>query len=177
MKKLYVIRLTLDERDRLNALVHTGRVAAFKRRRAQLLRWVDQGEQGPGYSDVEAADRAGVSCRTVEQLRKRCVMEGLEAVLTRRKRSRERAVALDGEAQAQLVAIACSEPPEGRSRWTLHLLRDELQRRKIVLSVSHETVRKVLKKRCQTLAPSDVVHSAQAGRRLRVRDGAGAGGL
>ena len=58
MKKLYVIRLTLDERHRLNALVHTGRVAAFKRRHAQLLRWVDQGEDGPGYPDRAAAERA-----------------------------------------------------------------------------------------------------------------------
>ena len=95
--------------------------------------------------------------------RERCVLEGLDAALGRKKRSRERSVVLDGEAQAQLVAIACSEPPAGRSRWTLHLLRDELQRRKIVASVSHETVRKVLKKRCQTLAPGDVVHPAATG--------------
>ena len=177
MKKLYVIRLSVEERDRLEALVHTGRVAAYKRRHAQLLLLTDQGESGPGHPDREAAERVGVSRRTVENVRQRCVLEGLDAALGRKKRSRERSVVLDGEAQAQLLAIACSEAPEGRSRWTLHLLRDELQRRKIVRSVSHETVRKVLKKRRQTLAPGDVVHSAEAGRRLRVRDGAGAGGL
>lgn len=74
------------------------------------------------------------------------VEEGLEAALGRRQRSRERAPVLDGEGQARLVAIACSEPPEGRARWTLHLLADELKRRQIVHTISHETVRKVLKK-------------------------------
>ena len=137
-------------------------MAAYKRRHAQLLRLTDQGEGGPGHPDREAAERVGVSRRTVENVRQRCVLEGLDAALGRKKRSRERSVVLDGEAQAQLVAIACSEPPEGRSRWTLHLLRDELQRRKIVRSVSHETVRKVLKKtpsnpgavRCGAFRPS-----------------------
>ena len=91
------------------------------------------------------------------------MLEGLDAALERRKRSRERARVLDGEAEAQLLAIACSEPPEGCARWTLHLLVEELQGRRIVASVSHETVRQVLKKRRQTLAAADVVHSAQAG--------------
>lgn len=177
MKKLYVVRLTPDERERLNALVHTGRVAAHKRRHAQLLLLVDQGGDGAGHPDREAAERVGVTVRTVENLRKRCVLEGLDAALERRKRSRERSLTLDGEAQAQLLAIACSEPPEGYARWTLHLLADEMGKRRIVASVSHETVRQVLKKRRQTLAAPDVVHPAQGGRGLRVRDGAGAGGV
>ena len=175
MKKLYVIRLTSQERERLRALVHTGRAAAYKRRNAQLLLWVDQGEAGPALADREAAERAGVTVRTVENVRRRCVLQGLERILKRRPRSRERARALDGQAEARLIAIACSEPPEGRSRWTLHLLADELKRRRIVASISHETVRQVLKKRRQTLAADHVVHSAEAGCGVRVRDGAGAG--
>jgi len=173
MKKLYVVRLTLEERSLLQSLVNTGRVAAYRRRHAQLLLLVDQGEQGPSNSDSEAAEHVGVSRQTVENVRKRCVLEGLDSALERRKRSRERSVVLDGDAEAKLVAIACSEPPKGQARWTLHLLCDELKKREVVLSVSHESVRKVLKKHHQTLAPGNVVHPAEAGRRLRLRDGAG----
>ena len=83
---------------------------------------------------------------TVEQVRKRCVLEGMEAALRRRKRSREQATVLDGVGEAQLIAIAFSEPPDERIRWTLHLLADELKRRQIVQTISHETVRRVLSK-------------------------------
>ena len=175
MKKLYVVRLTLEERERLHDVVHKGRVAAYKRRHAQVLLLVDQGAHGPAHPDRVAAERVEMAHRTVERIRQRCVLEGLEAALGRRKRRRERSRVLDGEAEAQLIAIACSESPEGCARWTLHLLADELKRRRIVASVSHETVRQVLRKRRQTLAAADVVHCAQAGRGLRVRDGAGAG--
>ena len=173
MKKLYVVRLTVEERGMLESLVNTGRVAAYKRRHAQLLLLVDQGEHGPAYIDRDAAEHVGVSRQTVESVRQRCVLEGLDSALERRKRSRERSVVLDGEAEAQLVAIACSEPPKGQARWTLHLLCDELKKRKVVLSVSHESVRKVLKKHHQTLAPGNVVYPAEAGRGVRVCDGAG----
>ena len=175
MKKLYVVRLTLEERKRLHDLVHKGRVAAYKRRHAHVLLLVDRGEHGPGHPDRVAAERVEMAPRTVERIRQRCVLEGLDAALERRKRSRERARVLDGEAEAQLVAIACSDPPEGCARWTLHLLVDELKRRRIVATVSHETVRQVLKKRRQTLAADHVVHPAEAGRGVRMRDGAGVG--
>ena len=175
MKKVYVVRLTREERERLHDLVHKGRVAADRRRRAQVLLLVDQGEHGPAHADRSVAERVEMAPRTVERIRQRCVLEGLDAVLGRRQRSRERARALDGEAEARLIAMACSDPPEGCARWTLHLLADEMQRRRIVETVSRETVRRVLKKRRQTLAAADVVHSAETGRGLRVRDGAGAG--
>ena len=175
MKKKYVIRLSSEERARLEALVHTGRAAAYKRRNAQLLLFADESEAGPAHPDREVAERVGVCQRTVESIRRRCVLEGLESVLRRRPRSRERTRVLDGEAEAQLIAIACSDPPEGCARWTLHLLAGEMKKRRIVASVSHETVRRVLKKRRQTLAAANVVHSAAAGRGLRVCDGAGVG--
>ena len=175
MKKLYKVRLTREEREQLHDLVHKGRAAAYRRRNAQALLLVDEGAHGPAHPDREAAERAGMHPRTVEKLRQRCVLEGLEAGLERRRRSRDRPRALDGEAEAQLVAIACSQPPEGRARWTLHLLADEMKARRVVATVSHETVRRVLKKRRQAVAAGDVVHSAEAGRGLRVRDGAGAG--
>ena len=175
MRKRYIVRLTSEERERLRDLVHKGRVAAYKRRHAQVLLLVDEGEHGPSLIDREAAERVEMHWRTVEKIRQRCVLEGLEAALGRRKRSRDRSRALDGEAEAQLIAMACSDPPEGSARWTLHLLAEELETRGVVASVSHETVRQVLKKRRQTLATPDVVHSAEAGRGVRVRDGAGVG--
>lgn len=175
MRKRYIVRLTSEEREWLHDSVHKGRVAAYKRRHAQVLLLVDEGEHGPALIDREAAERVEMHRRTAEKIRQRCVLEGLEAALGRRKRTRDRSRVLDGEAEAQLIAIACSEPPEGCARWTLHLLADEMRRRRIVASVSHETVRQVLKKRRQTLATQDVVHSAEAGRGVRVRHGAGVG--
>ena len=146
MKKLFVVRLSAEERTDLEKLVKTGRVAAYRRRHAHILLLADQGQHGPGKHDREVAEQVEVNRTTVEQVRKRCVEEGLEAALGRRKRSRERATVLDGEGEAHLIAIACSEPPDGRARWTLHLLADELKRRHIVQTISHETVRQVLKK-------------------------------
>jgi transposase len=96
--------------------------------------------------DRQTVDKFDVARQTVEKVRKRCVEEGLEAALGRRQCSRDRAPVLDGEGEAQLVAIAGGEPPEGRARWTLHLLADALKRCQIVHTISHETVRKVLKK-------------------------------
>lgn len=173
VKKLYVIRLSAEERKDLDDLVNKGKHAAYRRRHAQILLRADQGEHGPGEPDHEIAKQVGVWRSTVEKVRKRCVQEGLEAALERRKRSRDRSPVLDGEGEAQLIAIACSDPPTGRARWTLRLLADELQRREVVQSISHETVRRVLeKKRAQAVAQEDVVHPAQGGRGVRLRDGA-----
>jgi len=81
-------------------------------------------------------------------LRQRCVEQGLEAALERQPRAREKARRLDGDGEARLVALMCSEPPAGQSRWTLHLLGDRLVELGVVESISHETVRQVLKKHC-----------------------------
>lgn len=170
--KLYIIDLSPAEREELTALVEKGTVAAYRRRHAHILLLADQGTDGPAWSDSKIAAHVGVTVQNIERIRKRCVLEGLEAALGRRKRSRERATVLDGEGEAQLIAIACSEPPSGRARWTLHMLCDELKRRRIVRSISHETVRKVLKKKsAQAVAAGDVVHPAAAERRLRVQHG------
>ena len=146
VKKLYIIDLEPAEREQLTALVEKGTVAAYRRRHAQILLLADQGAEGPAWRDAQVASHVGVTVQNVEKIRKRCVLEGLEAALGRRKRSRERATVLDGKGEAQLIAIACSEPPVGRARWTLHMLCDELKRRRIVRSISHETVRQVVKK-------------------------------
>lgn len=158
MKKRYVVRLTSDERTRLEGLIKRGQEAAYRRRHAEVLLLVDQGKHGPARFDREVAERTGFSRRTVEQIRERCVTEGLDSALERKKRSRERLRRLDGESEARLITLACSDAPEGYARWTLHLLADKLVELEVVESISHECVRQVLKKRCKTLAETDVVH-------------------
>lgn len=146
MKKRFVVKLTLDERSRLEGLIKRGREAAYRRRHAEVLLLVDEGEHGPRLIDRVAAERTGFSRRTVEQIRERCVTEGLDSALERKKRSRERSRRLDGEGEARLISLAGSDAPEGHARWTLHLLADKLVELNIVDSISHECVRQVLKK-------------------------------
>ena len=146
MKKKYIIRLSAEERQQLTDLVRKGKVAAYRRTHAQILLFADEGQQGPGLQDKEVAERVGVNHRTVSRLRQRCVERGLEAALEREPRRRERARALDGDAEAQVVALMCGEPPAGQSRWTLKLLSERLVELGVVESVSHESVRQVLKK-------------------------------
>lgn len=177
MKKRYVVRLSVEERDQLEGLVNRGREAAYRRRHAQILLLVDEGEHGPCLIDREAAERVGCSRRTVEQIRERCVCEGLQSALERRKRSRERSRVLDGDGEARLVSLACSEPPPGRARWTLRMLGDRLVELEVVESISTEAVRQVLKKHHQTLAEGDVVHSRAGKCRVRVPDGGRVGGI
>jgi transposase len=177
MKKRYVVRLSAEERDRLEGLVNRGREAAYRRRHAQVLLLVDEGEHGAGMIDREVAERVACTRRTVEQIRERCVREGLQAALERRARSRERSRVLDGQGEARLVSLACSEPPPGRSRWTLRMLGDRLVELEAVESISTETVRQVLKKHSQTLAEAHVVHSRRSERGVCVPDGSGVGGV
>lgn len=158
MKKRYVVKLTEGEREQLTGLVKRGREAAYRRRHAEVLLLVDEGEQGPSLTDREAAERTGYTRRTIEQIRERCVTEGLAQALERKKRSRNRPRLLDGDGEARLVSLACSEAPEGRARWTLHLLADKLVELEIVESISHECVRRVLKKHHKTLAEADAVY-------------------
>jgi transposase len=146
MKKKYLVRLTEEERQALEDLVHKGKTAAHRRTHAHILLGVDEGSYGPGLLDSEVADRVGVNERTVSRLRQRCVEEGLAAALERKPRVREKARVLDGDGEAHLIALMCSEPPPGQSRWTLHLLGNRLVELGIVESISHETVRQVLKK-------------------------------
>jgi len=161
MKKRYVVKLTRDERDQLAGLINRGREAAYRRRHAQVLMLVDEGEHGPGFTDTVAAERTGFTRRSVEQIRERCVTEGLTAALERKKRSRERSRKLDGEGEASLISIACSDAPAGHAHWTLHMLADKLVELEVVDAISHECIRQVLKKHHQTLAKADVVHTGR----------------
>lgn len=144
MTKKYVVRLTNEEREQLTGLVRAGKAAARKIRRANILLKTDA--DGPGWTDERISEAFGCRVRTIEMLRQRCVEDGVETAVSGKPNSRTYARKLDGAGEARLIALACSEPPEGRSRWTLHLLGDKLVELKMVDSISHETVRQTLKK-------------------------------
>ena len=145
-KKIYVVELTAQERDYLKGLVSKGKAAAYKRRHAQILLKADAAPGGPNWSDGQIIQALDVSRATVERVRARCVQEGLEAAVNRKKQTKRRAKKLDGDAEAHLIALACSRPPEGRVRWTLKLLANRLIELQLVDTVSTETVRRTLKK-------------------------------
>lgn len=147
-QKRYVVDLSEEERAHLAAIAQSSkRVARKKRMRAQVLLKVDEGEHGPAWTDEKAAEAFDVHITTVHSIRKQLVLQGLDSTLERKERAEPaRQRIFDETKEKELLAIAVSKPPEGRARWTLHLLADEVVRLEIVDSVSHETVRKVLKK-------------------------------
>ena len=150
--KKYIVRLSVTERQQLNKLVKTGKVVAYKRLRAQILLKADIGTEGPGLMDKDIAASLDIAPRTVERTRQRLVEKGLEKALERESRQRSRALKLDGEQQAHLITLCCSEPPQGYRRWNLRLLAKTMAALDYVDNISPETVRQVLKKRHQTLA-------------------------
>lgn len=121
----YVVRLTMEERATLESLVAERRAAADQVLRARMLLKADVGVGGPGWTDERIAEAFEVGVSTVHRLRQRLVEDGWEAALLRKPRSRHRVPKLDGEKETRLVALACSDPPEGRARRTLQLLADK----------------------------------------------------
>jgi len=145
--KKYIVRLEQEEREALNKLVRGGKAAARKITRARVLLKADAGTGGPGWTDQRIAETLEVGVRTVENVRRRCVEEGLEAAVADKPRpDRPWQRKLDGAGEAKLIALSCSDPPSGRTRWTLELLGDALVALKVTDSISYETVRRTLKK-------------------------------
>ncbi len=144
MKK-HIVRLSDDERQNLLDMVRKGKVAAYKRRGAQILLKADIGKEGPGWKDEQIVAALGVSVRTVERVRERLCSQGFEKCLLRAKGS-GRKRKLDGVQEAQLITLACSHSPEGFADWTLRMLADKMVELDYIDSVSYETVRQVLKK-------------------------------
>jgi transposase len=146
MKK-YRVTLSAEERHDLQELIATGKAAAPKLAQARILLKADAAPGGPGWNDDQIAEAVEVSVATVERLRRRFVEQGLEAALVRKPQERpSRLAKLDGHAEAHLVALACSKPPEGRDAWTMQLLADKLVELQLVDSISDETVRRTLQK-------------------------------
>lgn len=145
MKK-YVVELTPEERRGLRDLARKGKAAAYKIRHANILLHVDQSDEGSSWKDAEVAEVFGCHVTTVENVRKRFVLDGLDAAVTRRREGVGRPRTIDGEAEARLTVLACSEPPEGRPRWTLRLLADKMVELDIVDECSRMTVQRAMKK-------------------------------
>ena len=144
MNKKYRVRLSGQERKHLEKLVRQGKAHARKLLYARILLKADEG--GPAWTDERMAEAFEVSVATVARERRRYCEEGLEVALLPKKPGRARRRVLDGRAEAHLIALACSNPPEGRERWPLRLLADRMVELGYVESLSYETVRRTLKK-------------------------------
>src|SRR5882757_318295 len=143
--KKYIVRLTEEERKGLMVVVSKGRASARKIGHAQVLLKVDA--DGPNWTDEEGAGAFGIRANKVRDIRQRFVEEGLAAAVERKRRAEPPTPrTLDGAGGARLIALACGEPPEGRARWTLRLLAGKMVELAIVDGISHETVRRTLKK-------------------------------
>lgn len=147
MKKVFIVRLTDEERSELEALIRKGKASALTLTRARILVKADEGDRGEAWTDAEIAEALDVAPKTVFNIRRRWVEEGLEAALRRKKQAHpSRPRKLDGKAEAKLVATCCGPAPKGRARWTVRLLADKLVELDAVESISPETVRRTLKK-------------------------------
>jgi poly-gamma-glutamate capsule biosynthesis protein CapA/YwtB (metallophosphatase superfamily) len=150
--KRYVVKLSDEERDRLNTLIHAGKHPAQKLTKARILLKADASEAGEGWSDSRIAAALDTCIDTVARTRQQLVEEGFEAVLVRKHSpASARRRIFDGAAEAKLIALACSEPPKGRKRWTLQLLEEQVVELKIVDRASDNTIGRTLKKTSSSL--------------------------
>jgi hypothetical protein len=145
--KKYVVRLTDEERAELEAMIHKGKGAAQRLMKARILLKADVAEAGEGWSDSRIIEALETSASMVYRVRKQLVEEGLEAALSRKKHTRPSVLPIfDGEKEARLIQLACSEPPAGHARWSLRLLESKVVELKIVDAASDSTIGRVLKK-------------------------------
>ena len=143
--KKYRVRLTKKQRKELKKLTHSGVISARKLNRAQVLLLSDEGRTDGRKTDQEIAEVLEISTATVVRIRQRFVQEGLAAALTEKPRP-GKPRQLSGKDKAAVVALACSDPPEGYARWNLRLLADKLVELELVDHISHTSVKEVLKK-------------------------------
>ena len=151
MKKKYPVILTETERDNLKGLIAAGRAPARKLTHARILLKADEGEDAPdeasSWPDTKIADALQISRSTVARVRERFAWEGLEAALVQRRPKATKPKKLDGEQEAHLIALACSEPPKGKKRWSVRLLAERFVELECAEEpISRELVRRTLKK-------------------------------
>lgn len=164
MSPRYRVTLTKEERKDLEALTRNGKTGAKKFIHARALLLCDAGADGPAWTVATTAEALGVTSRTIEHLKKRFVEEGLEAALQRKPREKPpRDVVFDGAFEARLIALACSDAPEGYERWTVRLLADKAVELEFSPSVSHMTVQRVLKKTNLSLTSANTGKSPRKG--------------
>jgi hypothetical protein len=143
----YKVTLTEQERKTLEQITTRGRHSSQKVLNALILLGCDEGAfQEKKRTGQQLADVLPVSLRKIDRVKRRFVEEGMEAALAKRKPDREYVKKADGDFEAHLIALSCSPPPEGYARWSLRLLADKMVELSYVDSVSHETIRRVLKK-------------------------------
>jgi hypothetical protein len=162
--KKYVVKLSEDERDQLNEMIRKGKSSAQRLTKARILLKADVSEAGEGWSDSRIMDALETSATTVYRTRQQLVEEGFEAVLSRKQRASPPVPPIfDGEKEAKLIALACSQPPKGRARWTLRLLEDKVVELSIVDRASDSTIGRVLKKTRSSL----ILRNSGSSRRKR----------
>jgi transposase len=144
--KKYKVALSTEERQILEQLTTTGKTAAYKMNRARILLKADEHHADGGWGDQAISAALDVSVATIERVRHQFVEEGFEAVLSSKQGQQTRMRRLDGEKEAHLIALTCSEAPAGRVRWTLRLLAERMVELGQVEQIFHETIRKTLKK-------------------------------
>lgn len=142
----FIVRMTAEERAGVEGLVSKGKSAAATLTHARILLKADSNSPEDGWPDQRIAEALDVSLSTIYRVRQAFVEQGLEAALYRKRPTGRLYRKLDGAAEAQLIALACSPPPEGRTRWTLQLLADRLVALEVVESISDDTVQRTLKK-------------------------------
>jgi hypothetical protein len=141
------VTLTKEERKKLEAMTRRGKTHARRFIHARALLLCDAGSDGPAWNVADVATALGVTSRSIEHLKKRFVEDGFEAALERKPREKPpREVVFDGAFEARLIALACSDAPDGRRRWTVRLLADKAVELRFAEAVSHMTVQRVLKK-------------------------------
>lgn len=143
--KKFIVRLSKEEREELTSIVSKGKTQAYKIKHANILLNVD--EDGLARTDKDIAAMLHCHLNTIHDVRRRYVEQGLEAALGRKRRENPpREKILDGEKEARLIAVACSEAPPGYSRWSLRMLADRLVELEVVKTISAPTVMRALKK-------------------------------
>lgn len=172
------MKLRDEERERLNTLIHKGKYRAGQLMKTRILLKADASEGGEGWSDSQIAAALETSVMTIARTRQQLVEEGFEAVLTcKHSPASARKRIFDGATEAKLIALACSEPPKGRARWTLKLLESAVVELSIVDRASDNTIGWTLKKHSQAAPSGAMGHPAGRQCRLRSRHGRCAGSL
>jgi transposase len=144
--KKYIVDLSPLERKYLEEITKKGKTAAYKMNHARILLKADTKQEGGGWTDSKISESLNIGHATIERVRKRLVEEGIESALNRREQKNRRSRIIDGEKEAYLIAISCSETPLGKTRWTLQMLADKMVELNYVEQVSTETIRQTLKK-------------------------------
>ena len=166
MSPRYRVTLTKEERQDLELLTRRGKTHARRFIHARALLLCDTGPDGPAWNVSDVATALGVTNRAIEHLKKRFVEEGLESALERKPREKPpREIIFDGAFEARLIALACSDAPAGRRRWTVRLLADKAVELRFAPAVSHMTVQRVLKKTNLSLTAAGTGKSLPKGMR------------